>query len=68
MADKQKRSPVLNSPDSSNVGAADTADGEQDRRSGLKDQARADDLALKMSTADELSGYEKVAGRGLPQD
>ena len=56
----------LNSPDSPNVDAANTPDGDQDRKRAIKDRTRADDLAIKMSTADELSAYEKVAGRGLP--
>ena len=66
MADDQNERPVLYSPDAPNVGAASTPDGEQDRKAAAKDQARADDLAAKVAMADELSGYEKVAGRGTP--
>ncbi len=66
MADEQQ--PVLYMPDSPNVGAADPDGDPENRKGAAKDQARADDLAAKVAVGDELSGYEKVAGRGVAQD
>ncbi|NYD89219.1 hypothetical protein [Sphingomonas melonis] len=59
--------PVLYMPDSPNVGAADPDGDPNDPKRSAKDQARADDLAAKVAIGDELSGYEKVAGRGIAQ-
>lgn len=68
MADENLEKPVLYIPDSPNVGAAPTDIDPDDAKRILKEQARADDLAAKVAIADELSGYEKVAGRGLPTE
>lgn len=68
MADDKSEPPVLYMPDSPNVGAADPDGDPNDPKRALKDQARADDLAAKVAIGDELSGYEKVAGRGIAQD
>lgn len=54
-------------PDTPNIGAADPDGDPTDPKRAAKDQARADDLAAKVAVADELSGYEKVAGRGIPR-
>lgn len=67
MTDEQQDKPVLYVPDSPNVGAADTDAAADDRKGAAKDQSRADDLAAKVAIGDELSAYEKVAGRGVPQ-
>lgn len=67
MADETSNDRVLYVPDSPNVGAA-APDGNPDNpKQAAKDQARADDLAAKVAIGDELSGYEKVAGRGVVQ-
>ncbi len=67
MADEPKEPPVLYMPDTPNIGAADPDGDPNDPKRAAKDQARADDLAAKVAVADELSGYEKVAGRGIPR-
>ncbi|MEI5685654.1 hypothetical protein [Sphingomonas kyungheensis] len=68
MADDKSEPPVLYMPDSPNVGAADPDGDPNDPKRAAKDQARADDLAAKVAIGDELSGYEKVAGRGIAHD
>lgn len=68
MADDTNDDRVLYVPNSPNVGAADPDGNPDDAKSAAKDQARADDLAAKVAVGDELSGYEKVAGRGVRQD
>jgi len=67
MADEPTEPPVIYMPDSPNIGAADPDGDPNDPKRAAKDQARADDLAAKVAVADELSGYEKVAGRGIPR-
>ncbi|TCP33105.1 hypothetical protein [Sphingomonas sp. BK235] len=64
MADDSEEQRVLYVPDSPNVGAADPDD-DGDPKRVAKDRARADDLAAKVAIGDELSAYEKVAGRGV---
>ena len=59
--------PVFYLPDSPNVGAAAPASETDGGAEGELDRARADDLAAKVATGDELSEYEKVAGRGVPR-
>jgi hypothetical protein len=68
MPDEQNDQPVLYIPDSPNVGAADPDGNPDDPKRAAKDQARADDLAAKVAIGDELSAYEKVAGRGVAED
>ncbi|MBW6529080.1 hypothetical protein KZ813_19760 [Sphingomonas sp. RHCKR7] len=68
MADEHEERPVLYVPDSPNVGAADPDADKDDPKRAAKDRARADDLAAKVAVGDELSGYEKVAGRGVVGD
>lgn len=68
LPDENHEKPVLYMPDSPNVGAADPDGDPDDPKRAAKDQARADDLAAKVAIGDELSGYEKVAGRGVPRD
>lgn len=68
MPEEQKERPVLYMPDSPNVGAADPDDHPDDPKRAARDKARADDLAAKVAVGDELSGYEKVAGRGTAAD
>jgi hypothetical protein len=68
MPEEQQDKPVLYMPDSDNVGAADPDGDPNDPKRAAKDQARADDLAAKVAIGDELSAYEKVAGRGVVQD
>ncbi len=65
MADEPEANPILYVPDSPNVGAADPDGNPDDPKQGAKDRARADDLAAKVAIGDELSAYEKVAGRGV---
>ena len=67
MSRKHNEPHVLYMPESPNVGAAEPESGTEGHRSFARRQARADDLAAKVAIADELSGYEKVAGRGLPE-
>lgn len=57
--------PVLYLPDSPNVGAAASTGSSSDKEALAADRARADDLAMKVAIGDELSEYEKVAGRGV---
>jgi hypothetical protein len=64
MADDQTDRPVLYVPDSPNTLEASGTDPD-DRRAAIKEQTRAADLAEKLAIGDELSGYEKVAGRGI---
>lgn len=59
--------PVLYMPDSPNVGDFDPAEPGSDPKRRKRDKAKADDLASKVSIGDELSGYERVAGRGVPK-
>ena len=59
--------PVLYLPDSPNVGAAAPVGTSGDQETLAADRVRANDLALKVAVADELSEYEKVAGRGVPE-
>jgi hypothetical protein len=68
MPEEQNERPVLYIPDTPNVGAADPDGNPDDPKRAAKDQARADDLAAKVAVGDELSAYEKVAGRGVVQD
>ena len=68
MSDDQNERPVLYMPDSPNVGAADPDGDPENPKGAAKDQASADDLAAKVAVGDELSAYEKVAGRGIAQD
>jgi hypothetical protein len=68
LSDDSHEKPVLYIPDSPNVGAADPDGDPDDPKRSAKDQARADDLAAKVAIGDELSGYEKVAGRGIARD
>jgi hypothetical protein len=68
MPEEQQDKPVLYMPDSDNVGAADPDGDPNDPTRAAMDQARADDLAAKVAIGDELSAYEKVAGRGVVQD
>jgi hypothetical protein len=68
MADEKSEQPILYVPDTPNVGAADPDAYPDDPKRAAKDQARADDLAAKVAVGDELSAYEKVAGRGVAQD
>lgn len=65
MTGKKQDRHVLYVPDSPNVGAVNPDDYHGDPEQLASDQARADDLAAKVATGDELSGYEKVAGRGV---
>jgi hypothetical protein len=65
MANENEEKPILYVPDSPNVGAADPDEYPDDPKRAAKDQARADDLAAKVAVGDELSAYEKVAGRGV---
>lgn len=64
MTDEPNDNGILYVPASPNVGAARTSKG-LDPKQAAKDRARADDLAAKVAVGDELSGYEKVAGRGV---
>ncbi len=66
MPDDTDDRPVLYVPDSPNNLDAVT-DADDDKRSA-KERARANDLAEKVAIGDELSGYEKVAGRGVPDE
>lgn len=68
MPDEPKEDRVLYVPASKNVGAADPDGNPDDPKQAAKDQARADDLAAKVAVGDELSAYEKVAGRGVVPD
>ena len=68
MSEELNEDRVLNVPASPNVGAADPDAYPDDPKQAKKDQARADDLAAKVAIGDELSAYEKVAGRGVVQD
>lgn len=68
MTDDTKEDRILYVPASPNVGAADPDGDPNDAKGSAKDQARADDLAAKVAVGDELSAYEKVAGRGVRQD
>lgn len=63
--DKANEERVLYVPDSPNVGAADPDAHADNPKQAAKDQARADDLAAKVAVGDELSAYERVAGRGV---
>ncbi|MEK9209988.1 hypothetical protein [Sphingomonas sp. 2378] len=65
MEDKSNEERVLYVPDSPNVGAADPDENADNPKQAAKDQARADDLAAKVAIGDELSAYERVAGRGV---
>ncbi|MBB5711839.1 hypothetical protein [Sphingomonas xinjiangensis] len=65
MSDEPNGDHVLYVPASPNVGAADPDDGQEDAKQSARDRARADDLAAKVAIGDELSAYEKVAGRGV---
>lgn len=68
MADDTNEDRILYVPASPNVGAADPDGNPDDAKGAAKEQARADDLAAKVAIGDELSAYEKVAGRGVRQD
>jgi hypothetical protein len=68
MVEERDEQHILNLPDSPNVGAADPDEYPDDPKRAKKDQARADDLAAKVAIGDELSAYEKVAGRGVVGD
>lgn len=68
MANATNEDRILYVPASPNVGAADPDGNPDDAKGAAKDQARADDLAAKVAVGDELSAYEKVAGRGVRQD
>ncbi|GAA0672998.1 hypothetical protein GCM10009102_25630 [Sphingomonas insulae] len=68
MADDTGNERVRYVPDSPNVGAADPDGNPDDAKGSAKDQSRADDLAAKVAVGDELSAYEKVAGRGVRPD
>ncbi|MGK6325075.1 hypothetical protein ACMGDM_18580 [Sphingomonas sp. DT-51] len=68
MSDDREDQPVLYVPASPNVGAADPDGDPDDPKRAAKDRARADDLAAKVAVGDELSAYEKVAGRGVVGD
>ncbi len=68
MADDTEASRVLYVPASPNVGAADPDDDSDNPKQSVKDRARADDLAEKVAIGDELSAYEKVAGRGVVRE
>ena len=65
MADEKNEERVLYVPDSPNVGAADPDGNADDPKQAARDKSRADDLAAKVAVGDELSAYEKVAGRGI---
>jgi hypothetical protein len=67
MSRKHKEPHVLYVPDSPNVGAAEPENGSDDRKTSARREARADELAAQVAMADELSNYEKVAGRGVPE-
>lgn len=58
MADDKNEPPVLYMPDT----PSDASDGDDKR--AIKDRKRRDELAADTGLGDELSGYEKVAGRG----
>ncbi|WP_140850549.1 hypothetical protein [Sphingomonas glacialis] len=65
MKKKKSVEHVLYIPDSPNVGDVNVNDG--DLKNAAQDRAQADELAAKVSIGDELSAYEKVAGRGVPE-
>jgi hypothetical protein len=67
MSKKHDEPHVLYVPDSPNVGAAEPEGASEGHKRFARREARADDLAAKVAMADELSGYEKVAGRGVPE-
>lgn len=67
MSEQPQDRPVLYMPDSPNVGDFDPAESGSDPKRRERDKAQADDLASKVSIGDELSEYERVAGRGVPE-
>jgi len=53
-------------PDSPNVGDIQPAGENANPNQVRSDRERADDIAEKVAIGDELSEYERVAGRGIP--
>ena len=66
MPDENDEKPVLYIPDSPNN--LDAVTDPDDEKRSAKERSRADDLAEKVAIGDELSGYEKVAGRGVVEE
>ncbi len=67
MADEQDEQAFSHVPDSPAPGAADDP-ATDDHKRVAKERKRADELAEKLAVGDELSGYEKVAARGVAED
>ena len=54
-------------PDSPNVGDVRPRDEFASDAAAAEDRAQADAIAAKVSTGDELAGYERVFGHGVPK-
>ena len=57
--------PILYTPESPDVGDASQTENGEDSATVVADRTQADELARKVAVGDELSEYEKVAGRGV---